>query len=167
VQLAASPAGLPPGKDAWTFRLPQSNSVMAFAMLNLMRIGGKDVEGTYVVSGPAVVGELLPDSHPSKPVAIDFVTKYEKAYGAGSRNQFAGHAYDAHIVLEKVVPVALKKAKPGTPEFRAALKDAIENMGRTVFAHGIMNWTKDDHWGYTNKTGVMLKVVNGDWAYED
>ena len=268
VQLAASPAGLPPGKDAWTFRLPQSNSVMAFAMINLMRkqniktvgflgytdaygeqwlkeftplaekagikvvaaerfarsdtsvtaqalkltaanpdamlivasgsgaampqkaivergykgkiyqthaaatrdlmrIGGKDVEGTYVVSGPAVVGELLPDSHPSKQVAIDFVTKYEKAYGPGSRNQFAGHAYDAQIVLEKVVPVALKKDKPGTPEFRAALKDAIENMGRTVFAHGIMNWTKDDHWGYTNKTGVMLKVVNGDWAYED
>jgi branched-chain amino acid transport system substrate-binding protein len=268
VQLAASPAGLPPGKDAWTFRLPQSNSVMAFAMINLMRkhnvktvgflgytdaygeqwlkeftplaekagikvvaaerfarsdtsvtaqalkltaanpdamlivasgsgaampqkaivergykgkiyqthaaatrdlmrIGGKDVEGTYVVSGPAVVGELLPDSHPSKPVAIDFVTKYEKAYGAGSRNQFAGHAYDAQIVLEKVIPVALKKGKPGTPEFRAGLKDAIENMGRTIFSHGIMNWTKDDHWGYTNKTGVMLKVVNGDWAYEE
>jgi branched-chain amino acid transport system substrate-binding protein len=268
VQLAASPAGLPPGKDAWTFRLPQSNSVMAFAMINLMRkhnvktvgflgytdaygeqwlkeftplaekagikvvaaerfarsdtsvtaqalkltaanpdamlivasgsgaampqkaivergfkgkiyqthaaatrdlmrIGGKDVEGTYVVSGPAVVGELLPDSHPSKPLAIDFVTKYEKAYGPGSRNQFAGHAYDAQIVLEKVVPVALKKGKPGTPEFRAGLKDAIENMGRTIFSHGIMNWTKDDHWGYTNKTGVMLKVVNGDWAYEE
>jgi branched-chain amino acid transport system substrate-binding protein len=268
VQLAASPAGLPPGKDHWTFRLPQSNTVMAFAMLNLMRkqniktvgflgytdaygeqwlkeftplaekngikviaterfartdtsvtaqalklaaanpdamlivasgsgaampekaiiergykgkiyqthaaatrdlmrIGGKDVEGTYVVSGPAVVGELLPDSHPSKPLAIDFVTKYEKAYGAGSRNQFAGHSYDALIVLEKAVPVALKTAKPGTKEFRAALRDAIETMGRTVFSHGIMNWTKDDHWGYTTKTGVMLKVVNGDWAYED
>lgn len=268
VQLAASPAALPPGKDAWTFRLPQSTSVMAYpivtlmrkqgvktvgflgysdaygeqwlkdftalaeksgikvvaaerfartdtsvtaqalklaaanpdAMLvvasgsgaampqkglvergykgkvyqthaaatrDLMRIGGKDVEGTYVVSGPAVVGELLPDSHPSKPVAIDFVTKYEKAYGAGSRNQFAGHSYDALLVLEKVVPVALKKAKPGTPEFRAALKDAIEGMGRMVFAHGIMNWTKDDHWGYTTKTGVILKVVNGDWAYEE
>ena len=36
------------------------------------------------------------------------------------------------IVLEKVVPVALKKAKPGTAEFRAALKDALETMGRTV-----------------------------------
>ena len=139
----------------------------AAATRDLMRIGGKDVEGTYVVSGPAVVGELLPDSHPSKPVAIDFVTKYEKAYGAGSRNQFAGHSYDALLVLEKVVPVALKKAKPGTPEFRAALKDAIENMGRMVFAHGIMNWTKDDHWGYTTRTGVILKVVNGDWAYEE
>jgi branched-chain amino acid transport system substrate-binding protein len=136
----------------------------AAATKDLMRVGGKDVEGSFVVSGPAVVGDLLPDSHPSKKVAMDFVAKFDKAYGAGSHNQFAGHAYDALIVLEKVVPVALKKAKPGTPEFRAALKDAIESMGRTVFSHGVMNWTANDHWGYTLETGVMLKVVNGDWA---
>jgi branched-chain amino acid transport system substrate-binding protein len=74
---------------------------------------------------------------------MDFVAQVrEAAYGAGSRNQFAGHAYDAQIVLEKVLPVALKKAKPGTPEFRAALRDAIEGMGRTIFAHGVMNWTR-------------------------
>lgn len=267
VQLAFSPAVLPPGKDGWTFRLPQSNAVMAHAMVSLMkkqgiktvgflgytdaygeswlkdftaeaekngvkviaterfarsdtsvtaqalkltaanpdailivasgsgaamphmavvergfkgkifqthaaasrdlmRIGGKSVEGAYVVSGPAVIAEQLPDSHPSKKVAIDFVQQYEKTYGAGSRNQFAGHAYDAELVLEKTVPMALKKAKPGTKEFRAALRDALEGMGRTVLSHGVMNWTKDDHWGYTNETGVMLKVVNGDWKVE-
>lgn len=133
----------------------------AAATQDLMRVGGKAVEGTLVVSGPAVIAEQLPDRHPSKPVAIDFVQKYEKAYGPNSRNQFAGHAYDAQIVLEKVVPVALKKAKPGTPEFRAALRDAMETMGRTVFSHGVMNWTAADHWGYTLETGVMLKVVDG------
>jgi branched-chain amino acid transport system substrate-binding protein len=60
----------------------------------------------------------------------------------------------------------LKKAKPGTPEFRAALRDAMETMGRTVLAHGVLNWTKADHWGYTDETGVMLKVVNADWKVE-
>jgi branched-chain amino acid transport system substrate-binding protein len=138
----------------------------AAATRDLMRIGGKDVEGTFVVSGPAVIAEQLPDTHPSKKLAVDFVQKYEKAYGPGSRNQFAGHAYDTLIVLEKVLPGALKKAKPGTKEFRAALRDGIENMGRTVFSHGVMNWTKDDHWGFTNETGVMLKVVNSDWKVE-
>jgi branched-chain amino acid transport system substrate-binding protein len=230
VQLAASPVGVPPGKDRWLFRLPQSNSVMAHAMVahmkahgvktvgflgytdaygeqwlkeftpeaekngikviaverfarsdtsvtpqalkltaatkDLMRVGGKAVDGTYVVSGPAVIAEQLPDSHPSKKVAIDFVTKYEKAVGPNTRNQFAGHAYDSQIVLEKVLPVALKKAKPGTKEFRAAIRDAMENMGRTIFSHGVMHWTKDDHWGFTNETGVMLKVVDGDFKVE-
>ena len=133
----------------------------AAATPDLVRIGGKSVEGTFVVSGPAVVAEQLPDSHPSKKVAVDFVTNYEKAYGPGSRNQFAGHAYDAQIVMQKILPDALKKAKPGTPEFRAALRDGIENMGRTIFAHGVMLWTPADHWGYTNETGVLLKVDNG------
>ena len=138
----------------------------AAATPDLTRIGGKDVEGSYVVSGPAVTAEQLPDNHPSKKVAIDFVTKYEAAVGPNTRNQFAGHAYDAQIVLEKVLPAALKKAKPGTPEFRAALRDGIETMGRTVFSHGVMNWTKDDHWGYTNETGVLLKVADGKFVVE-
>ncbi|HRD85425.1 MAG TPA: ABC transporter substrate-binding protein [Rubrivivax sp.] len=139
----------------------------AAATPDLVRIGGKDVEGSYVVSGPAVIAEQLPDSHPSKKAAVDFVTQYEKAYGAGTRNQFAGHAYDALIALEKALPVALKKAKPGTAEFRAALRDAIEGMGRTIFAHGVMNWTDKDHWGYTNETGVLLKVVGGKFVVEN
>ncbi|MCE3273836.1 MAG: hypothetical protein K0S57_4233 [Ramlibacter sp.] len=136
----------------------------AAATQDLMRIGGAKVEGTYVVSGPAMVGEQLPDNHPSKKVAVDFFTKYDKAFGAP--NQFAGHSYDAAIALEKAVPIALKKAKPGTPEFRAALRDAFETMGRTVFAHGVMNWTPQDHWGYTNETGVMLKVTGGKFVVE-
>ncbi len=92
---------------------------------------------------------------------MDFATNYEKACGAGSRNHFAGHAYDALIVVQKLLPEAVKKAKPGTPEFRVALRDGIGNMGRTVFSHGVMNWTPTDHWGYTNETSVLLKVDNG------
>jgi len=138
----------------------------AAATMDLMRIGGKDVEGSFVVSGPAMVGAQLADNHPSKKAAMDFLAGYEKAYGVGTANQFAGHSYDARIVLERIIPMAKAKARPGTPEFRAALKDALETMGRTVFAHGVMNWTKDDHWGYTKETGVMLKVVDGKFVVE-
>ena len=138
----------------------------AAASRDLVRVGGKDVEGAFVSSGPAVIPEQLPANHPSRALAADFVAKYEKAYGAGNRNQFAGHAYDAIVVLEKVVPVALKKGKPGTKEFRAAIRDAVETMGRTVVSHGVLNYTKDNHWGFTTETGVILKVVNGDWKVE-
>jgi branched-chain amino acid transport system substrate-binding protein len=138
----------------------------AGATKDLMRVGGKAVEGTYVVSGPVIAPDQLSASHPSKKAAQDFVAAYDKVYGAGSHNQFSGHAWDMATVLQKAVPIALKKAKPGTPEFRVALRDAFETMGRTVVAHGVLNWTKADHWGYTNETGVMVKVVNGDWKVE-
>ncbi len=138
----------------------------AAATMDLMRVGGKTVEGTFVAAGPVIVPDQLPDSHPSKKVALDFVAKYDKAYGAGTHNQFSGHAYDAQIALEKAIPMALKKAKSGTPEFRAALRDSLETMGRTVFSHGVMNWTPADHWGYTMETGVVMKVADGKFKVE-
>jgi len=42
-----------------------------------------------------------------------------------------------------------------------AIRDGLENMGRTVFSHGVMNWTAKDHDGYTLETGVMTQVVDG------
>jgi len=138
----------------------------AAATMDLIRLGGKSVENAYVVSGPAMVGAQLPEGHPSKKAALDFLSGYEAAYGVGSANQFAAHAYDARLVLEKIIPMALKKAKPGTPEFRVALRDALETMGVTPLSHGVMNWTAQDHWGYTNDTGVMLKVTGGKFVVE-
>ena len=46
------------------------------------------------------------------------------------------------------------------------MRDSLETMGRTVFAHGVMNWTPTDHWGYTMETGVVMKVVDGKFKIE-
>ncbi|PPE70789.1 ABC transporter substrate-binding protein [Caldimonas thermodepolymerans] len=138
----------------------------AAASRDLVRVGGKDVEGAFVVSGPATVAEQLPESHPSKKEALKYVQGYEKLYGAGSRNQFGAHTYDALLILERAVPEALKKAKPGTKEFRAALRDAIESVGPVAASQGVLHFKPDDHWGFTNDSAVVMKVVNGDWKVE-
>ena len=116
-----------------------------------------------MVSGSAVVAPKLPDSNASKVLGVKYVTEYEKVYGKGMANQFGAHAFDVVIVLEKAIPLALKKGKPGTREFRLALKDALETMGCTPVSQGVLNFTATDHFGYTPETGVMLKIVNGEW----
>ncbi|MEY4884249.1 MAG: hypothetical protein RIS34_2103 [Pseudomonadota bacterium] len=136
------------------------------ASRDLMRVGGKDVEGAYVVSGPGIVAEQLPASHPSKKVAMAHVEAWEKVYGVNSRNPFAGHAYDASIVLQKIIPIALKSAQPGTKEFRGALKAALENAGPIPLFHGTVNYTATNHAGYTDDTGVILRITNGDWKLQ-
>ena len=133
------------------------------ASRDLIRLGGKDVEGSFVVSGPAVVPEALPDSNPSKKLAADFVARYEKQYGVGTRNLFAAHIYDAQLVLQRVVPEALKKAKPGTPAFRAALKEALENSGNIQISQGTMHYTAKDHFGLGDDARIMLTIQNGNW----
>ena len=264
VQLAESPVELPPGKDTWTFRLPQSTALMAagivehmkktgvksFAFIgysdaygeswlkdisrlandagiklitaerfgradtsvtaqalkaisgkpdaivlvasgsgaamphlavvergykgkiyqthsaasnDLLRLGGKSVEGSFVVSGLAVMPEGLPDGHPSKKLAVDFVQKYEKHFGPGTRNQFAAHTYDALLVLQRAVPEALKKGKPGTKEFRAALRDALENIGEIAVTQGVFRFSQKDHFGLDANARMMLTIANGNW----
>jgi branched-chain amino acid transport system substrate-binding protein len=138
----------------------------AAASRDLMRIGGKEVEGALVVSGPAVVAEQLPASNPSKVLGMDYVQQYEKANGPDSRNQFSAHIYDTLLLLQATVPVALKKAKPGTPEFRQALKDAIEHSGPLPVSQGVLTYTATDHFGFPNDTGVILKVVNGEFQLQ-
>ncbi len=133
------------------------------ATMDLIRVGGADVEGSFVSSGPAVVAEKLPAGNVSKALGMKFKEEFEKVNGKGSANQFAAHAFDVVIVLNKAVPMALAKAKPGTPQFRAALKEAFETMGRTPVSQGVLNWTATDHFGYTPETGVLLKIVSGDW----
>ena len=133
------------------------------ATLDLIRVGGKDVEGSFVSSGPALVATKLPDSNPSKAIGVRFIEQYEKAFGPKSANQFGAHAFDAAIVLEKIIPMALKKARPGTKEFRAALKEALETAGRIPVSQGVLNYTAADHFGFTPDTGVLLTIVNGDW----
>jgi len=136
------------------------------ASRDLMRVGGKDVEGGYVVAGPGLVAEQLPANHPSKAVAMAHVQAWEKAYGPNTRNTFGGHAYDASVVLQKIIPIALKSAQPGTKEFRGALKAALEHAGPIALFHGTVNYTATDHAGYSNDTGVIMRITNGEWKLQ-
>jgi branched-chain amino acid transport system substrate-binding protein len=130
---------------------------------DFLRVVGSDGNGTYLPSGPMLVWEQLPDSNASKKVAADYVTKYEQKFG--TRSTFGGHAYDSYLLLAKAIPEALKKAKPGTKEFRAALRDALETT--TVPAtHGVFVMTANDHNGLDNRARVMVKIENGKWVLQ-
>ena len=128
-----------------------------------LQIGGKAVEGTVFPIGPIVIADQLPDSHPSKKVALDYTKLYEEKYGAGSVSSFGGHMYDACQILKAAAPAALKKAKPGTAEFRQALRDAIESTRDMVGTHGVFNMSAKDHYGHDDRARALIRAENGGW----
>lgn len=130
---------------------------------DFLRVCGKDCEGTFLPAGPLLVAEQLPDANPVKKSAIAYKTAYEKAYGAGSVSTFGGHAWDTGVLLNAAVPEALKKAQPGTKEFRAALRDALENVKEVPASHGIFNMNPNDHLGLDQRSRVMVRIVDGKW----
>ncbi len=133
------------------------------ANADFLRVGGKDVEGTVLPVGPVLVAAQLPDSNPIKAVALDYVRRYEAANGAGSVATFGAHAMDAGIILQAAIPIALKSAKPGTPAFRAALRDAIEGDKELVLTHGVSTMTPQDHNGFDQRARVMVAIEGGAW----
>jgi branched-chain amino acid transport system substrate-binding protein len=128
---------------------------------DFLRVVGKDGNGQILPAGPMLVYEQLPDSNEIKKTAADYVTKYEQKFG--TRSTFGGHLYDAYILLSKAIPEALKKAKPGTKEFRAALRDALENSN-VIGTHGVFVMNANDHNGLDNRARVMVKVENDKWV---
>jgi len=130
---------------------------------DFLRVMGAEGNGTLLPIGPMLVYEQLPDTNPVKKAAAAYITRYEAKYGKDSRSTFGGHAYDAFMLLDKAVPEALKKAKPGTKEFRAALRDALET-GTVVASHGVFVMTPQDHNGLDNRARVMIRIENGRWV---
>ncbi len=130
---------------------------------DFIRVGGKNVEGARAPTGPLMVAEELPDANPIKKVSVDFFKQYEAAYGAGTRNAFSGYSYDAFLLLQAALPAALAKAKPGTPEFRAALRDSLENLKEVVGTHAVYTMSAKDHNGIDQRARVMVQVDNGEW----
>jgi len=130
---------------------------------DFLRVCGADCNGTLLPIGPMLVWEQLPESNPVKKVAAQYITQYETKYGKDSRTTFGGHAFDAYMLLSQAVPKALQKAKPGTREFRAALRDALET-DNVVASHGVFVMSPQDHNGLDNRARVMIRIEDGRWV---
>jgi len=162
---AAGTPGATPQKELvarnYKGRIYQTHGI---ANPDFLRVAGKDANGTVLPIGPMLVYEQLPDSNPLKKAAAEYIGKYEAKYGKGSRTTFGGHAWDAYLLLARAVPEAQKKAKSGTKEFRAALRDALENTKELVATHGVYTMTPQDHNGLDNRARTMIKIENGNWV---
>lgn len=164
IAATGSPAVLPQAglqEKGYRGRIYQTHGV---ATNDFIRIGGKAVEGTLMAGGPMLVAADLAAGNPIKPVAQGYVTAYEAKYGPGTMSTFGANTFDAGLLLQKAIPPALKAAKPGSPEFRAALRDALEGSREVVGAQGIFNMSPQNHNGMDQRARVMMVVRGGKWV---
>ncbi|MEP3349424.1 MAG: ABC transporter substrate-binding protein [Marinomonas sp.] len=127
-----------------------------------LRLGGKSVEGTILAASLMLVLDEVPDSEPKK-IATKYVADYKELYGEAPAT-FGGNVFDAGLLLTNAIPTALKSAKPGTPEFRAALRNTLENTKEMPATQGVYNITPDDHSGFDERGRELITVKNGQWS---
>jgi branched-chain amino acid transport system substrate-binding protein len=134
------------------------------ASMDFIRIAGAAAEGVIMAAGPVMSPETQADSALTKKPGLALNTAYEAKYGPNSRSQFAGHSYDAFQVLERIIPVALKTAKPGTPELHAAIRKALLSEKEIVASQGVYNWTEKDRYGLDDRSRILLTVKDGKYV---
>ncbi|WP_026296164.1 ABC transporter substrate-binding protein [Aromatoleum toluclasticum] len=133
------------------------------ALPDFLKLGGKKVEGTILAASLMLVLPEIADTHPSKKIAADYIAAYEKAHGTRPAT-FGANVFDAGLLLQRAVPAAAKVAKPGTKEFRAALRDSLEQTRELVGTQGIYNMSTTDHSGFDERGRVLIAVRDGNWT---
>jgi branched-chain amino acid transport system substrate-binding protein len=142
-------------------RIYQTHGV---ATNDFIRLGGKAVEGTLMAGGPMLVADDLPAGNPIRAAAKAYIAAYEAKHGAGSASTFGANTWDAGLLLQRAIPRALDLARPGTAEFRAALRAALESTRELVGAQGVFNMTPQNHNGMDARARLMMTVSNGRWV---
>lgn len=132
--------------------------------MDFIRIAGKAAENVIMASGPVMAPEGQADSALTKKPGLALNAAYEGKYGANTRNQFGAHIYDAFEILKRVVPVALKTAKPGTQEFREAIRQALMTEKELAGSQGVYNFTEKDRYGLDERARILLTVKDGKFA---
>jgi branched-chain amino acid transport system substrate-binding protein len=125
-----------------------------------IKLGGANVEGAIFTGEAFTVSADLPADDPFRRATAEFISAYEAVNGQ-KPNMFAAHLWDAVALLKRAVPDALKTAKPGTPEFRAALRDEIERGKDVYLNNGLSNMSPSDHNGYDARSAFLIKIEGG------
>jgi branched-chain amino acid transport system substrate-binding protein len=160
IAAVGGPAVLPQATlrdQGWKGPIYQTHAV---ATEDFIKLGRDKVEGTVLAAGPMLVIDEIPDSNPTKKVAQNYIATYQKQFGSVPAT-FGANTWDAGILLERAIPLALKVAKPGTDAFRTALRDALEQQLEVVGCQGVFNMSPTNHNGMDDRARVLVTVKDG------
>lgn len=131
---------------------------------DFLRIAGAAAEGIICPTGPVTAGAQLPEANPIRKVVLDYRAAYEKVNGAAPTDSFSAYGFDGWLVFADAAKRALATgAKPGTAEFRKALRDSLMTTKEVVATHGVYTFAPDAPSWVDERARVMIKIEGGDY----
>ncbi|UQR66487.1 ABC transporter substrate-binding protein [Bradyrhizobium sp. C-145] len=129
---------------------------------DFLRLAGKTANGIICPTGPVIAAEQLPSSNPIQKVAFAYRAAYEKANGEQPTDGFSSYSFDGWVVFVDAAKRALATgAKPGSPEFRNALRQALFTTKEVVGTQAIYNFTPADRHGVDARSRVLVQIEDG------
>jgi branched-chain amino acid transport system substrate-binding protein len=134
---------------------------------DFVRVAGASAQGLFAPTGPVVVAEQLPASHPSKKAAEEYRNGYQKAHNVVPEEAFSAYSWDAWMIVANAASRVPAKMEPGTAEYRTALRDAIFSTKELAGTHGVYNFKPGSPYGADARSAVVVKLDSGKWVLQN
>ncbi|MEJ5187076.1 MAG: ABC transporter substrate-binding protein [Candidatus Geothermincolales bacterium] len=120
-------------------------------------LAGEAANGVLFPAGKMLIWQkALKPGTPQYELMREFSEEYSARYGE-QPNTFAGHGWDAILILTE----ALKRAgADATPD---KIRDAIEKTQGLVGTAGVFNYSPSNHNGLSPEDLVVVEIRNGAW----
>ena len=129
---------------------------------DFLRLAGKAANGIICPTGPVTAAEQLPASNPIQKVALAFRAAFEKANGEAPTDSFSSYSFDGWLVFVDAAKRALATgAKPGSPEFRNALREALFTTKELAGTQGVYSYTPADRHGVDARARILVQIEDG------
>ncbi|TYO60952.1 ABC transporter substrate-binding protein [Bradyrhizobium hipponense] len=129
---------------------------------DFLRLAGKTANGIICPTGPVIAAEQLAANNPIQKVSLAYRTAYEKANGEMPTDSFSSYSFDGWVVFVDAAKRAMAAgAKPGSPEFRSALRQALFATKEVVGTQGVYNFTPADRHGVDDRSRVLVQIEDG------
>ena len=129
---------------------------------DFLRLAGKAANGIICPTGPVTAAEQLPASNPIQRVALAFRAAFEKANGEAPTDSFSSYSFDGWLVFVDAAKRALATgAKPGSPEFRTSLREALFTTKELAGTQGVYSYTPADRHGVDARARILVQIEDG------
>jgi branched-chain amino acid transport system substrate-binding protein len=129
---------------------------------DFLRLAGKAANGIICPTGPVTAAEQLASTNPIQKVALAFRSSFEKANGEMPTDSFSSYSFDGWLVFVDAAKRAIATgAKPGSPEFRTALRQALLTTKEVVGTQGVYTFTPADRHGVDDRSRILVQIEDG------
>jgi branched-chain amino acid transport system substrate-binding protein len=129
---------------------------------DFLRLAGKAANGIICPTGPVTAAEQLASTNPIQKVALAFRASFEKANGEMPTDSFSSYSFDGWLVFVDAAKRAIATgAKPGSPEFRTALRQALFTTKEVVGTQGVYTFTPADRHGVDDRSRILVQIEDG------
>lgn len=129
------------------------------ANMKFIELAEDAAEDVVFPAGRVLIWDTFDEGSEQGELVRKFAKDYKDKYGE-EINTFAGHGWDAMLILEE----ALKNA--GDEPTRASVRDAIEKIRGLVGTAGVFNFSPTDHDGLDSDSLIMIRVKDDSWVEE-